>query len=281
MTVAVGEELWLVRCDGHQLENALLNLCINARDAMPDGGTLTIETSNFTLDPSESSLWQLPAGQYVSLRVIDGGVGMPPEVKARAFDPFYTTKPIGQGTGLGLSMIYGFVRQSDGSIRIESEVGKGASIQLLLPRYGGPTDDVSAAETMSGHDVKGGNEIVLAVEDDPVVRLLIVDVLTDLGYQTLEAADGPSALRILLSPQRIDLLGTDIGLPGLNGRQLADAAREKRPALKVLFMTGYAESAASKSFLAPGMAIVPKPVTMEILAAKIREMIESKPGPSG
>ncbi len=280
MKVIEGQDLWLVRCDGHQLENALLNLCINARDAMPDGGTLTIETSNVTLDPDRSSLWQLPAGPYVSLRVIDDGVGMPPEVKARAFDPFYTTKPIGQGTGLGLSMIYGFVRQSDGSIRIESEVGKGTAIQLLLPRYGGQVEDVAADESLSGHDVKGGNEIVLAVEDDPVVRLLIVDVLSELGYRTLEAADGPSALRILLSPQRIDLLVTDIGLPGLNGRQLADAAREKRPSLKVLFMTGYAESAASKSFLARGMEIVPKPVTMEVLAAKIREMIETKPGSS-
>ncbi len=144
MTVAEGRDLWLVRCDGHQLENALLNLCINARDAMPDGGTLTIETSNVTLDLSQSSLWQLPAGQYVSLRVIDSGVGMPPEVKARAFDPFYTTKPIGQGTGLGLSMIYGFVRQSDGSVRIESEVGNGAAIQLLLPRYGGQAEDAPA-----------------------------------------------------------------------------------------------------------------------------------------
>ena len=278
MTVMEGEELWLVRCDGHQLENALLNLCINARDAMPDGGTLTIETSNMTLDPRQSSLWQLPAGPYVSLRVIDSGVGMPPEVKARAFDPFYTTKPIGQGTGLGLSMIYGFVRQSDGSIRIESEVGKGTAIELLLPRYGGQAEDSAAAEAMASHDFRGGNEIVLAVEDDAVVRLLIVDVLGELGYQTLEAADGPSALKILLSPQRIDLLVTDIGLPGLNGRQLADAAREKRPSLKVLFMTGYAESAASKSFLAPGMEIVPKPVTMEVLAAKIREMIETKPG---
>ncbi len=281
MTVVEGKDLWLVRCDGHQLENALLNLCINARDAMPDGGALRIETSNVVLEPSQSSVWQLPPGQYVSLSVIDSGVGMLPEVKARAFDPFYTTKPIGQGTGLGLSMIYGFVRQSDGSVRIESEVGEGAAIQLLLPRYGGQADNVSAADTISGHDVKGGNEIVLAVEDDPVVRLLIVDVLSDLGYQTLEAADGPSALRILLSPQRIDLLVTDIGLPGLNGRQLADAAREQRPSLKVLFMTGYAESAASKSFLAPGMAIVPKPVTMEILASKIREMIETQAGPTG
>lgn len=277
MNVVQGEDLWLVCCDGHQLENALLNLSINARDALPHGGTLTIETSNVTLEPRQSSLWELPAGEYVSLRVTDTGVGMSPDVKARAFDPFYTTKPIGRGTGLGLSMIYGFVRQSDGSVRIESEVGKGTTIWLLLPRYGGKINETAAVETTSDHQVKGGNEIVLAVEDDAVVRLLIVDVLSDLGYRTLEAEDGPSALRILLSPQRIDLLVTDIGLPGLNGRQLADAAREKRPSLKVLFMTGYAESAASKSFLAPGMEIVPKPVKMEVLAAKIREMIETKP----
>ena len=277
MNVLEGKDLWLVRCDGNQLENALLNLSINSRDAMPDGGTLTIETSNVTLDAGQGSVWALPTGEYVSLRVKDTGAGMSPEVKARAFDPFYTTKPIGQGTGLGLSMIYGFVRQSEGTIRIESEVGTGTTIELLLPRYRGELKESVAAEPVSHDELIGTNEIVLVAEDDAVVRLFIVDVLNDLGYRALEAADGPSALRILLSPQRIDLLVTDIGLPGLNGRQVADGAREKRPRLKILFMTGYAESAASKSYLAPGMEMVPKPVTMEVLATKIRRMIESKP----
>jgi CheY-like chemotaxis protein len=244
---------------------------------MPDGGTLTIETSNVTLDTGQGSVWALPAGEYVSLRVRDTGAGMSADVRARAFDPFYTTKPIGQGTGLGLSMVYGFVRQSDGAISIASEVGTGTTIELLLPRYRGEIKESVAAEPVSHDELLGTNEIVLVAEDDAVVRLFIVDVLNDLGYRALEAADGPSALRILLSPQRIDLLVTDIGLPGLNGRQVADGAREKRPTLKILFMTGYAESAASKSYLAPGMEILPKPVTMEVLAVKIRRMIESKP----
>jgi PAS domain S-box-containing protein len=277
MNVVREPDLWLVRCDGHQLENALLNLAINARDALPDGGALVIETSNVVLDAKKGKLWELSAGEYVSLRVTDSGVGMPPDVKARAFDPFYTTKAIGQGTGLGLSMVYGFVRQSSGSIRIESEVGKGTTVQLLLPRYRGEAEPSDTREAAAPDQFAGKNEIILVVEDEAVVRLLIVDVLSELGYKTLEAADGPSALRILLSSQRIDLLVTDIGLPGLNGRQLADAALERRPTLKVLFMTGYAENAASNSFLASGMEIIAKPVTMDVLATRIGEMMRSKP----
>jgi CheY-like chemotaxis protein len=220
--------------------------------------------------------YELAPGDYVHLRVSDTGVGMPPDVRARAFDPFYTTKPTGQGTGLGLSMIYGYIRQSDGSVRIESEVGQGTSIEILLPRYTGDAEaPVVAEETAAA--ASGADEVVLVVEDEAVVRLLIVELLNDLGYLALEAHDGPSALRILQSAQRIDLLVSDIGLPGLNGRQLADAAREKRPNLKVLFMTGYAEKAASRSFLAAGMEIIAKPFTMDVLAVKIREMIESKP----
>ena len=277
MSVVRELDLWLVRCDGHQLENALLNLAINARDALPDGGELIIETSNVTLHAQEGRLWELPPGEYVSLRVTDSGVGMPPDVKARAFDPFYTTKPIGQGTGLGLSMIYGFVRQSAGSVRIDSEVGKGTTVRLLLPRYHGEAEQLEAVDAAAPDQFAAKNEVILVVEDEAVVRLLIVDVLTDLGYQTLEAADGPTALRILLSSQRIDLLVTDIGLPGLNGRQLADAALERRPTLKILFMTGYAENAASNSFLASGMEIIAKPITMDALAARISEIMRSKP----
>jgi CheY-like chemotaxis protein/two-component sensor histidine kinase len=274
MDVVAGEDLWLVRCDSNQLENALLNLAINARDAMPDGGTLTIRTRNSVLGTRDAASRELSAGEYVCITVSDTGVGMPSDVRARAFDPFYTTKPIGQGTGLGLSMIYGFVRQSDGSVRIDSEVGKGTTIEILLPRFTGDADARSDAEIALENLSSGRDEVVLVVEDEAVVRLLIVEELNDLGYRALEAADGPSSLRILQSSQRIDLLVSDIGLPGLNGRQLADAAREKRPDLKVLFMTGYAETAAGKSFLAPGMEIITQPFTMDVLATKIREMIE-------
>jgi len=274
MRVDEGLDLWLVRCDANQMENALLNLAINARDAMPDGGTLTIATSNERFDALQASIRDLEAGEYVRITISDSGVGMPPEVQARAFDPFYTTKPIGKGTGLGLSMIYGFVGQSHGSVRIESHVGKGAMIEICLPRFHGNLEPAERNDIGSVASHAGSNEVVLVVEDEDIVRLLVVEVLRDLGYRALEASDGPAGLRILQSPQRIDLLVTDIGLPELNGRQLADAARAKRPDLKVLFMTGYAESAASGDFLDKGMHIVSKPFTMENLAAKIREMIE-------
>ena len=276
LNVAEGDDLWLVRCDGNQLENALLNLAINARDAMPDGGTMTIAIANKELDASQARQRDVSAGEYVCLRVIDTGVGMPPSVKARAFDPFYTTKPIGKGTGLGLSMIYGFVRQSDGSVMIDSELGKGTSVEICLPRYKGDVVDARVEEDLGDHRAKA-NEVVLIVEDEAVVRLLIVEALNDLGYQALETADSGAALRILQSSQRVDLLVSDMGLPGLNGRQLADAARVKRPGLKILFVTGYAKDAAGNSFLESGMEIVTKPFTMEVLASKIREMIEGKP----
>ena len=267
LSVAAGEDLWLVRCDGNQLENALLNLAINARDAMPDGGTMTIDTANKVLDANQARQRDVSAGEYVCLRVIDTGVGMPPSVKARAFDPFYTTKPIGKGTGLGLSMIYGFVRQSDGSVTIDSEFGKGTSIEICLPRYKGDVVD-APVEGPSGYHRAGANEVVLIVEDEAVVRLLIVEALNDLGYQALETADSAAALRILQSSQRVDLLVSDIGLPGLNGRQLADAARVKRPRLKVLFVTGYAEDAAGSSFLEPAWRLSPSRSRWSCLPAR-------------
>ena len=273
LSVAPGEDLWLARCDANQLENALLNLAINARDAMPKGGVMTIDTANKMFDAPQARRRDVSPGEYVCFRVSDTGVGMPPSVKARAFDPFYTTKPIGKGTGLGLSMIYGFVRQSDGSVTIDSELGKGTSVEICLPRYSG--DAVGApVQEFSGDNRAEANEVVLIVEDEAVVRLLIVEALNDLGYKALETADSSAALRILQSPQRVDLLVSDIGLPGLNGRQLADAARVTRPGLKVLFVTGYAEDAAGSAFLEPGMEIVTKPFLMEALASKIREMIE-------
>jgi CheY-like chemotaxis protein len=215
-------------------------------------------------------------GEYVCIAVIDTGTGMTPEVMARAFDPFFTTKPTGQGTGLGLSMIYGFARQSDGFVRLASEIGKGTTVHLCLPRQEEAEDALASAEQAGAPPQAARGQTVLVVEDEPLVRLLIIDVLDELGYKALEAGDGPAGLRILQSPQQIDLLITDIGLPGLNGRQVADAARVTRPGLKVLFMTGYAENAvAAKGILAPGMQIITKPFAMDVLAKRIRELTDA------
>ncbi len=268
--------LWATRIDPSQLENALLNLCINGRDAMaPDGGRLTIETANKWLDDRAARERELPPGQYISLCVTDTGTGMTPEVIARAFDPFFTTKPIGQGTGLGLSMIHGFVRQSGGQVRIYSELGKGTTMCLYLPRHAGGLDDADTVETMAGLH-PGDGETVLVIDDEALVRGLIVEVLEENGYRALEAGDGPSGLRILQSDMRIDLLITDVGLPGgMNGRQVADAARVARPGLKVLFITGYAENAAvGNGHLDAGMEIITKPFVMATLGAKIRDLID-------
>jgi PAS domain S-box-containing protein len=267
--------LWPTLCDPNQLENAVLNLAINARDAMPEGGKLTIETNNTHLDSRYAARHSdVRPGQYVCVSVTDTGTGMSEETIARAFEPFFTTKPIGQGTGLGLSMIYGFARQSDGHAKIYSELGKGTTFKLYLPRHRGEQADGDEAVELNGAHVAQAGETVLVVEDEPVVRGLIVEVLSDLGYHALEAADGPSGLEILQSRRHIDLLITDVGLPGLNGRQIADAGRVLRPDLKVLFMTGYAENAALASgFLEHGMAMITKPFAMEALATRIREII--------
>jgi PAS domain S-box-containing protein len=268
--------LWLTKCDPNQLENAVLNLAINARDAMPDGGTLTIETGNTHLDRAYAAKHQdMEAGQYVCISVTDTGSGMSPATITKAFEPFFTTKPLGRGTGLGLSMIYGFAKQSGGHAKIYSELGKGTTVKLYLPRYRGEAEAEELVPELSDVYNAHTNETVLVVEDEFVVRELIVEVLKELGYSTLEADDGPAALKILDSKQRIDLLISDIGLPGLNGRQIVDSARETRPTLKVLFMTGYAENAAiAAGFLEPGMSMITKPFAMEALATRIREMLE-------
>ncbi len=268
--------LWLTLCDQNQLESALLNLAINARDAMPDGGRLTIETGNAHLDLAYAAQEQdVRPGQYVCLSVTDSGTGMSPDVVKRAFDPFFTTKPTGQGTGLGLSMIYGFARQSEGYAKIYSEPGQGTTVKLYLPRHRGDGPVADPLPQLGDEHRADDGEVVLVVEDEAVVRALIVEVLNELGYRALQASDGPSGLDILEREGRIDLLVSDIGLPGLNGRQIADAARRRRPELKVLFMTGYAENAALASgFLEPGMAMITKPFAMEALATRIREMIE-------
>jgi CheY-like chemotaxis protein len=201
---------------------------------------------------------------------------MSPAVQARAFDPFFTTKPIGQGTGLGLSMVYGFARQSEGHARIYSEQGQGTTIKLYLPRHGAAATEAAGAAADTPQPKARSGETVLVVEDETSVRELVVDVLNDLGYRALEAPDGPTSLQLLRSPERIDLLITDVGLPGMNGRQVADAAREHRPGLKVLFITGYAENAAmANGFLAPGMEMVTKPFAIDALATRIRDMINA------
>ncbi len=266
--------LWTTLVDPNQLENALLNLCINARDAMPGGGRLTIEPANRWLDPHAAAERELPPGQYVSLCVSDNGVGMPPDVIARAFDPFFTTKPMGQGTGLGLSMIYGFARQSGGQVRIYSELGSGTTMCIYLPRHRGAAEP-EAEPARAGAPRAQAGETVLVVDDEPTIRMLVAEVLGDLGYVAIEAADGAAALAVLQSDARIDLLVTDVGLPGgLNGRQVADQGRVLRPDLRVLFMTGYAENAVlSHGHLEPGMHVLTKPFAMDVLAGRIKALI--------
>jgi PAS domain S-box-containing protein len=278
LQLQLGEGVWPVNTDASQLENALLNLVINARDAMPNGGQLLIETANSYLDGSDiSTLEPVKAGDYVMLGVSDNGAGMSPRILAKAFDPFFTTKPIGQGTGLGLSMIYGFAQQSGGHVSITSEPGQGTSVRLYLPRlYAKP--EPAAAPTSSEAPCAIAGESVVVVEDDPAVRMLVVNVLNELGYQAHEAEDARSALPLLESELRVDLLVTDVGLPGMNGRQLAEIARQQRPDLKVLFMTGYAEKAAERQgFLEEGMDLMAKPFSIEALAQKIRQMISPPP----
>ncbi len=271
--------LWPVLVDPNQLENALLNLCINARDAMVGGGRITIATANTVLDAKAACQHELPAGPYVTLRVTDTGTGMTPDVIARAFDPFFTTKPIGEGTGLGLSMIYGFARQSGGQVRIASQAGQGTTMCLYLPRDMSGAQEEQPPALPEPVVAEGRGEVVLVVDDEPTVRMLICEVLAEFGYVARDAPDGPSALRILQSDARIDLLVTDVGLPGgLNGRQMADAARVGRPDLQVLFITGYAENAVMGSLhLDAGMQVLKKPFKMEALAERVRSMIGSRP----
>jgi len=268
-------DLWLTQVDANQLENALLNLCINARDAMAQGGTLTIRTGNCTLAASAAAEYDLPVGEYLTLSVSDTGTGMSSDVIAHAFDPFFTTKPMGEGTGLGLSMIYGFVRQSGGSVQIHSQPGVGTTMTLYLPR--------SQVEATAPHDTPaplppsaaGQGETVLVIDDEPAVRMLIIEVLEDLGYTALQEADGASGLQVLQSNQQIDLLVTDVGLPGgINGRQVADAGRSLRPDLKVLFITGYVHDATLwEEQLEPGMHLLTKPFSMSALTQRIKRII--------
>ncbi len=275
--------LWTSFVDIGQLENVLLNLCLNARDAMPDGGSLTIETGNRWLDERAAKQRGVPPGQYVSLCVSDTGTGMAPDTIARAFDPFFTTKPTGQGTGLGLSMVYGFAAQSNGTARIYSELGKGTMVCIYLPRHIGEGDEHEETASLTAVPHAAENETILVVDDEPLVRMVAIEILEELGYRILEAHDGPSAMAILQTQQSIDLLVTDVGLPnGMNGRQVADAARASRPDLQVLFITGYAENAVlNHGHLDKGMHVMTKPFPADQFGRRVKELIgkASKPSP--
>ncbi|UOF21180.1 response regulator [Pseudomonas syringae] len=279
MQVNASHGLWATLVDPHQLENSLLNLSINAKDAMPDGGKLLIQTGNRHLTAATATRYQLPAGRYVELSVSDTGTGMSNDVMARAFDPFFTTKPLGMGTGLGLSMIYGFARQSGGGVHITSKLGEGSKVCVLLPMHEGEAETVAFDDSpLQVPASSTGDETILVVDDEPAVRLLIAELLEDLGYIVLQAERGADALTILQSKAAIDLLITDVGLPGgMNGRQVADAARDVRPDLKILFVTGYAENAVlAHDTLEPGMHVLPKPFAIAELISRVTELLEGE-----
>jgi PAS domain S-box-containing protein len=270
---SLAADLWIALTDANQLESALLNLAINARDAMPNGGRLTIRTANTRLDADYTCRQDdVEPGDYVVVSVADTGTGMPPHVVASAIDPFFTTKPAGEGTGLGLSMIYGFAKQSRGHLRICSEVGQGTTVRLYLPRA---LQDAIDLDTPAIATPRGQGETILVVEDDTTVRLIISDVLEELGYEVLTASDARPAIPLLQSNQRIDLMISDVVLPHISGRKLAEIARASRPGLKVLFVTGYAENATFRGdFLDAGMDMLTKPFALDAFGAKVRMMIE-------
>ena len=269
--------IWRVHADANQLENALLNLAVNARDAMDSGGKLTIETANVLLDERYADANEIPAGQYVMIAVSDTGQGMTGEVAAKAFEPFFTTKDVGKGSGLGLSQVYGFIKQSGGHAKIYSEPGQGTTIKLYLPRFA-QGDDTEAAAPSPASPQGQADRLILVVEDDEDVRAHGVAMLKELGYAVIEAADGAAALRALEANREVRLLFTDVGLPGrLNGRQLADEARRRNPTLEVLFTTGYARNAiVHHGRLDPGVDLITKPFTFTALASKVHAIFERR-----
>ena len=270
--------LWRTHADPNQLENVILNLAVNARDAMPEGGRLTIETQNAHLDERYVAAHPgMLAGQYVLIAVTDTGTGMPEAVIEKAFDPFFTTKPVGKGTGLGLSQVYGFIKQSGGHVKIYSEVGQGTTIKIYLPRLLGSADK-DASETPAPTLLLGDpREVVLVVEDEPAVRRFSVDALEELGYRVLEADGAEAALRLLDDHPEIVLLFTDVVMPNVNGAKLAQEARRRRADLKVLFTTGYTRNAVvHNGVLDPGVEMISKPFTLDALAAKVRHILEAK-----
>ena len=272
----LASRLWQIEADQNQLESAILNLAVNARDAMPEGGKLTIETSNAALDESYTATdAEVIPGQYVQIAVSDSGGGMSKEVLSRVFEPFYTTKEVGKGTGLGLSMVYGFVKQSGGHVTMYSEEGQGTTVKLYFPRYHG--NDV-AETALVQHQAPCGrrDEVILLVEDNDDVRAYSLMILEELGYSVLQASESASALAILKSEQRIDLLFTDVVLPGKSGRFIADQAAAIRPGLKVLFTTGYSRNAiVHHGRLDPGVHLISKPFTFEELATRVRDLLDA------
>ena len=270
--------LWRTMADENQLENALLNLAVNSRDAMPDGGKLTIETANAHLDEAYARQEEeVTAGQYVQLSVTDTGSGMPPDVVAKVFEPFFTTKDIGRGTGLGLSQVYGFIKQSGGHVKIYSEPGQGTTVKIYLPRLVKTIDETKATASTRTSPRGQESECILVVEDEESVRALTVEMLRDLGYATLQAGNGPTALAVLAREPSVRLLFTDVGLPGgMNGRQLAEAALRSRPDLKVLFTTGYARNAiVHHGRLDPGTELIGKPFSEVDLAHRVRALLDA------
>jgi CheY-like chemotaxis protein len=270
----LSDELWTASTDANQLESALLNLAINARDAMPDGGRLMIQTENAQLDEAYAASHEdVQPGEYVAISVSDTGTGMAREVLDKAVDPFFTTKPVGEGTGLGLSVIYGFIKQSRGHLRIYSEVGQGTTVKLYLPRALQTAVDL---KPMAVETPRGRGETILVVEDDATVRSIISDVLKDLGYNVLTASDARFAIPVLQSKEAIDLLISDVILPHVNGRKLAEMARSSRPTLKVLFVSGYSENAVVRGdLIETGMDMLTKPFALDTLGAKVHAMIKN------
>jgi len=276
--VVLAGGLWRAHADAHQLETAILNLVVNARDAMPQGGKLTLETANAHLDEVYAAEHGdgFAAGQYVMVSVTDTGTGMPPEVINRAFDPFFTTKGPGKGTGLGLSQVYGFVKQSGGHIKIYSEVGQGTTFKVYLPRYHGAADPDAAKKTDAAPVRAVQGETILVAEDDEAVRKLAVEGLSELGYAVLQADNALQALEILDGHPTVALLFTDVVMPNINGRELADEARRRRPGLKVLFTTGYTRNAVvHNGTLDPGVRLIGKPYTLQQLGSTVRDILDS------
>jgi CheY-like chemotaxis protein len=274
--------IWRVAADANQLENALLNLAVNARDAMETGGKLTIETSNAFLDDAYARTNEIKPGQYVVVAVTDTGTGMPIDVMQKAFEPFFTTKDVGKGSGLGLSQVYGFIKQSEGHAKIYSEPGDGTTIKLYLPRLAVAGEGAETAAEVQALPEGSSERLILVVEDDEDVRAHAVAILKELGYSVLEAGDGRSALRTLEAHPEVQLLFTDVGLPGgVNGRQLADDARQRYPELLVLFTTGYARNAiVHQGRLDPGVELITKPFTFAALATKVHALFERQEGSS-
>jgi signal transduction histidine kinase/DNA-binding response OmpR family regulator len=275
LSLDLQESLCLANTDSNQLETAILNLVINARDAMPNGGCIKVKTQDRRIDDDAERPPELRPGDYVVLSVVDNGTGMSDDTTARIFEPFFTTKPLGQGTGLGLSMVYGFVKQSEGHISVESELGRGTNVSLYLPRHYGTRGEISRAEHEQPMGARFG-EVILLAEDDPSVRLLLVDLLSELRYRVIVAPDGNQAVRHLKSDIHIDLLLTDIGLPGPNGQEVAEQARISRQGLPILFITGYEGPRAKPSLLVGDrMDLISKPFDLDHLASRIRAMLDS------